>query len=127
MLGDVNLFLSRDSSHGDGVIDADTDVDARLTGELSLMIAPSRFRNLGHGRAALRAFLQYLALHEAEIVAEYYRDQDRGQGRDRRARNQVTEERRIECVRVKIGKGNAGNLGLFGSLGFRRVEGEDGE
>jgi GNAT superfamily N-acetyltransferase len=103
MVGDVNLFLTKD---GDSV------ADSSVVGELELMIAEQRMRGKGLGRASLLAFLKFIILHQEDILEEYSKH---GGG---------NKTGTLEHLRVRIGEGNKGSIGLFESLGFRKVREE---
>ncbi|CAG8983373.1 hypothetical protein HYALB_00000540 [Hymenoscyphus albidus] len=109
MLGDVNLFISQEDDDSDG----DATSPKGLVGELELMIAPTDKRRQGYGRAAILAFMCYIARNIDNIVSEY-------------SANEATKITKAEGVsplrlRVKIGKENEPSLRLFESLGFRKV------
>ncbi|KAI9767595.1 MAG: hypothetical protein M1840_005632 [Geoglossum simile] len=99
MVGDVNLFLTRD---GDSTANS-------VVGEVELMIAEKRMRGKGLGRASLLAFLKFITLHQEEILGEYKKHGDEN------------ERGVLAYLRAKIGEGNMESIGLFESLGFRKV------
>ncbi|KAI9775314.1 MAG: hypothetical protein M1839_001298 [Geoglossum umbratile] len=101
MIGDVNMFLTRDGGGGDG---------DGVVGELELMIAEKSMRGKGLGRAGLLAFLKFVVLHLEGILQEF---NSRPGGENKQGG--------LEYLRVKIGEGNVGSIALFESLGFRRV------
>ena len=103
MVGDVNLFLTRDG---------DSATDSGIVGELELMIAEQRMRGKGLGRAGLLAFLKFITSHQEEILEEYNKHGGGSKGG------------LLEYLRVRIGEGNRGSIGLFESLGFRKVREE---
>lgn len=95
MLGDVNLFLTRSGEEGEeGVV-----------GEIELMIADKISQGKGYGRASLLTFVNYIARHESDILAEY-------------SRGSKKEAKALHCLRVKIGQSNYKSLKLFESVGF---------
>ncbi len=113
MIGDVNLFLTLahdEDANGNEIITA-----PRVKGELELMIAIKENRGKGYGRATLEAFLQYIKIHELEIIASF-------------ADAQIMDIETVStaCMRglelgVKIGKENQASEGLFESVGFEQV------
>lgn len=126
MVGDVNLFLypdeeeddedDEDDEEGEGADSADHPRPFRVAGEVDIMIADRRHRGMGLGRAAVRAFLQYVARHQDGILCEYARDKDLpGPG--------PGPGPRLGLLMAKINKGNARSIALFRSLGFAQ-EGE---
>lgn len=93
MLGDVNLFLT---AHG---------VDPHdCVGELEIMIARPSFRRHGYGRAAIVAFLHYIATNLPGILQEYRGNEGR--------------VNRLSELRVKIGSQNEKSINLFESIGL---------
>ncbi|MCJ1397137.1 hypothetical protein MMC11_000329 [Xylographa trunciseda] len=106
MLGDVNLFLTT------------SDTQDSVIGEIELMIAVKSQQGHGYGRASLLAFLTYVAEHENGLLEEFVKER------------MVEEGLKLNELRVKIGEKNERSIGLFESVGFKRVEGgeeEDGE
>lgn len=94
MLGDVNLFLS-----------AAADDPEDCVGELEIMIARSSLRRRGYGRAAIVAFLHYIAQNIYGILDEY-------------RKSQSAEKMSLGKLRVKIGSTNEKSIRLFESIGF---------
>jgi RimJ/RimL family protein N-acetyltransferase len=94
MLGDVNLFLS---AAGDDPEDC--------VGELEIMIARPSLRRRGYGRAAIVAFLHYVAQNIYGILDEY-------------RKSQSAEKMSLAGLRVKIGSKNEKSIRLFESIGF---------
>lgn len=113
MLGDVNLFLS----HDDDDSEDDSKVPKSLIGELELMIAPTDKRRQGYGRAAILAFLYYIARNIDAIVSEY--NSHEGVKSDKTL-DGVSSAEKLR-LKVKIKKGNQASLTLFESLGFKKV------
>lgn len=115
MVGDINLFLTPAEEDEEGCI-----------GEIELMIAETKFRRRGLGRAAVLAFMRYLESHLDEILSEYassfqHGDQNEGQDQSPERRNM-----KLLQLRVKIGSKNLKSIGLFESLGFVKTgEGEN--
>jgi GNAT superfamily N-acetyltransferase len=112
MIGDVNLFLIVKDFDENEAEDMQY-----LSGELELMIASKENQGQGFGRATLLAFLQYLEVHVQDILREFLEGEER-QGR------QVLAARELQ-LGVKIGKENVRSVGLFESLGFERVGGDN--
>lgn len=106
MLGDVNLFLTTPDEQNDEEAKGQVDI----IGEVELMIALEENRGKGHGKAALEAFLQYIASHEEEIIDAF----TNGFG--------TTENLNIKYLRVKIGEKNKQSLRLFENMGFARTQ-----
>ena len=100
MLGDVNLFLSAADDDSKGCV-----------GELELMIARSASRRRGYGRAAILAFLHYIAANLQGILGEY-------------CRGQSVEKLSLVKLRVKVGSKNEKSIKLFESIGF--IQSKDG-
>lgn len=109
MIGDINLFLSEiDTEEEDtesGFNETSIGVEAqdqakRYTGELELMIAEPSARGKGYGKLALLLFISYVLRHARSILPTG------------------------ELVRfsVKIGEDNSPSLGLFESIGFKRIK-----
>lgn len=98
MVGDVNLFLSPlDDGEEDGG-------EEEVVGEIELMIALPSLQNQGYGRAALLTFMSYVLAHWEGI-----------------ARELSASTTRLAYLRAKINETNARSIGLFESVGFRRV------
>jgi RimJ/RimL family protein N-acetyltransferase len=97
LLGDVNLFLTKDE-----------DDDKAVVGEVELMVATKSNQGRGYGRASLLAFLTYISRNQNSIVAEYLGSHD-------------TPTSALSIVRVKIGKDNARSIKLFESVGFQKL------
>jgi RimJ/RimL family protein N-acetyltransferase len=102
MIGDINLFLTLADEDDEGCI-----------GELELMIAPTHARRQGYGRAALLSFMHYISLHLRDILAEYAAGVGGSAGE--------ADKMKLLQLRVKIGSGNVGSIGLFESVGFVKV------
>lgn len=94
MLGDVNLFLSTSKQNSDHCI-----------GEMEIMIAATKDRGKGYGRAAILVFLYYIQSHLEEILQEY-----RGESR----------KSKLIKLQAKIGCENKDSIKLFESIGFRK-------
>jgi DNA polymerase delta subunit 2 len=115
MLGDVNLFLSRDDDHDHNDKTApEAGGTPRVVAEIELMIAAEAQQGKGYGSAALRAFLAYVARHEGEIVAEFL-------GGEAASAAEAREGLRLAYLRVRVGEGNVRSLALFAGFGFERV------
>ena len=106
MLGDVNLFVMT-MEDGFGA--------TSLIGEVEIMVARAADQGKGLGKASLLASLQYIACHEADITREYL---------DSTTGMHNAEQASFGYLRVKIGKGNARSIGLFGSLDFVKISDE---
>jgi GNAT superfamily N-acetyltransferase len=100
MLGDVNLFLSAADDDSKGCV-----------GELELMIAHPASRRRGYGRAAILAFLHYIAANLQGILGEY-------------CTSQSIEKPSLVELRVKVGSKNEKSIKLFESIGF--IQSQDG-
>ena len=94
MIGDVNLFLSAADDDPEGCV-----------GELELMIARSSLRRKGYGRAAVLAFLHYIATHLQDIMDEY-------------KKSLPADKMSLVELNVKIGGQNESSIRLFESIGF---------
>ena len=133
MLGDVNLFLKLE--------DEDENIDnageeesshklSPIVGELELMIAQKEKQRHGFGRASLLCFMNYIAIHEVEIVRGFLRSHARNQGQGQRnERNQEygldqAGDAKLVYLVVRIGATNERSLALFEGLGFRKVTDE---
>jgi RimJ/RimL family protein N-acetyltransferase len=102
MLGDVNLFLSRDvdnGGHGKG---------APVAGEVNIMVAVSSARGRGVGTAVLRALMWYVGRAGEELLREWIPDDD----------DRPTGVRRLVA---KIDAGNERSVELFRRAGFSMV------
>ncbi|KAF2842776.1 hypothetical protein M501DRAFT_1021280 [Patellaria atrata CBS 101060] len=106
MIGDVNLFLCEDDRDWD--LDDDGKGKGGLVGEIELMIASKVRQGKGYGKAALSAFLAFVARWEEAICADF--DGRKGRG--------------LEYLRVKVGRGNVRSIGLFEKFGFTKVSEE---
>lgn len=112
MIGDINLFLRID----DG---ADGLSPPEIVGEIELMIAEKSNQRRGFGKAALLAFMKYIAERQELICGEFVGSLDeemKGKLEDR--------AEKFACLSVKIGKENERSLNLFEGLGFVKVEEE---
>ncbi|KAL1965934.1 hypothetical protein VTN77DRAFT_5067 [Rasamsonia byssochlamydoides] len=126
MLGDVNLFLRFDEEDDDA--NTDTNTEARIVGEIELMIAEKQNQRRGFGRAALLSFLRYIVEHEADIVDEFVssakQQQQQQQNQEQQQQGALNCSSRLSCLSVKIGQSNVRSLALFESLSFRKVSPE---
>lgn len=115
MLGDINLFISSlsEADEQDGSSAVRRIETEPIVGEIELMLAVKALQGKGYGRSTLLAFLQYIADHEATIIEEYMLGFASG--------FDGTRGRRFEYLRVRIHESNGRSLGLFESVGFRRV------
>ena len=107
MIGDINLFLVEDED-----VDENVNDDARVVGEIELMIARSNFRRQGYGQAAIQAFMSYILTNWTDISREY---------------GQVKKESSsripaLAFLRVKINQTNIGSIHVFESHGFQRIK-----
>ena len=109
MLGDVNLFLTRDEDNAEVIV-----------GEVEIMVARKESQGKGYGEAALRAFLGYVGAEERGILGEYTgsegREVDGGGGESGVDVLDLTP--RVGYLRAKIGKDNARSIRLFEKVGF---------
>ncbi|KAI5461636.1 acyl-CoA N-acyltransferase [Mariannaea sp. PMI_226] len=105
MRGDINFFLyPYDGLDGEDDTAAAVTAEAEgwCTGEVDVMIASTKHRGQGFGRAAVCALLVYLQKHTDAILGEY------AEGRPAV----------LKDLMVKIKEGNAGSRALFQKLGF---------
>jgi ribosomal protein S18 acetylase RimI-like enzyme len=124
MLGDVNLFLKFEDED-DASDEGSPSRNPTVIGEVELMIAVKDNQGRGFGRASLLCFLNYIATHEAEILGEFLRESRTG--RPTANESQVGRGRaepKLEYLVVRIGVSNERSLGLFQSLGFRKMKEE---
>ncbi|TGZ79297.1 acyl-CoA N-acyltransferase [Ascodesmis nigricans] len=113
MIGDVNLFLSEledDEDEENTSTGQSPRPPLKLVGEVELMIAAPEYQGKGYGRAVLRLFLSWVYQHRAAVVSEKLAAEHMTGGLDR--------------FRVKIHNTNHRSLGLFESIGFKRVKEE---
>lgn len=104
MVGDINFFIHPSD---------DSDLDfTPYDGEVDIMIADPRDRSRGLGRAALMAFLCYIAQNLGEIIGESSTGQTGQQG---------LQPGRLVRVMAKIKADNVGSIALFRNLGFEQV------
>jgi GNAT superfamily N-acetyltransferase len=123
MLGDVNLFLKfedEDDASDEGL----SSRNPAVIGEVELMIAEKDSQGRGFGRASLLCFLHYTATHEVDILREFLRESQTGTMVDESQIGRGLADRRLEYLVVRIGLSNERSLGLFESLGFRKVKEE---
>ena len=109
MLGDVNLFLTAADDGEEGEDRRSAEESHGIVGELELMIASADHQRKGFGRATLEAFLQYIAVHESEIVGTFTNGL------------KMPDESKFSYLRVRIGEDNERSLGLFERSGFLRT------
>ncbi len=109
MIGDVNLFLSNNENDDD-----ETRSSNILVGEIELMIATRKNQGHGYGRASLLAFLEFICIHEKDILKGY--DQGRLKSSDKPSS--------LAYLRVKIAQSNTRSLRLFENSGFEKVSAE---
>jgi len=109
MVGDVNLFLYPSNDDED-----DENDNGDVVGELEIMIARAEARGKGLAKEALQAFMWYVLNSLPDVMREYRPSY--GDGKEKRSSQ-------LKYLRVKIGKDNIRSLGLFESVGFRRVSG----
>ncbi|OAP54904.1 hypothetical protein AYL99_10604 [Fonsecaea erecta] len=137
MVGDVNLFISTASTAEDGSEDENEHHPGFgqhvVVGELELMIAEAAHQGRGYGRAAVLAFLEYIARHEDQILAEFQReavdeDDDHHHQHDSIAPSPspstapgTLQLRHFDHICVKIGGTNLRSMALFESLAFRKT------
>ncbi|KAK3328404.1 GNAT domain-containing protein [Cercophora scortea] len=101
MVGDVNLFLTPYDDDNENSNDDSADRVSYVEGEVDIMIADAKHRGQGMGRAAVGAFLGYVA-----------------QGGDTARHKQVVPKLRM--LVAKINAGNGKSIALFKSLGFEQ-------
>ncbi|KAI0977498.1 acetyltransferase domain-containing protein [Xylaria arbuscula] len=145
MVGDVNLFLTRDDDNDDEEEDSilgngDTSGFGGIKGEIDIMIAAPEHRRKGHGEAAVRAFLWFLGGNLKSILDEYAVISSSSSSHSHSAspaagNGAVTKQETNKVPRgkekkpilkklvAKINAENQGSIRLFENLGFRR----DGE
>jgi Acetyltransferase (GNAT) domain len=125
MIGDVNLFLSLSNTDTTSDPDAEDDAPAhetpleidsdsaiKVTGELEVMIADPKSKRKGYGRAALIAFLHYIATHQSSITNEFLKPHaDLPPGSPPLTTKSLS-------LTAKISASNTASLALFHSLGF---------
>lgn len=117
MIGDVNLFITEndedDDDNGDGETrSASVQKPVALIGEVEIMIARKDIHGQGYGRAVLLTFLWYIShmLRAARVGGE--------------ADDSTKEDAwrlHLRMLRVKISKDNTRSIGLFESVGFKKV------
>ncbi|KAK6435861.1 hypothetical protein LTR95_007950 [Oleoguttula sp. CCFEE 5521] len=112
MVGDVNLFMSEiESDEDEGDDEARKGGGGGLVGELEIMIPFPAHQRKGYARTALQIFMHYILTHWPELAAEFAASTEEVKGEG---------GRKLEYLRVKIGKGNEASLKLFAGLGFER-------
>ncbi|QIX00444.1 hypothetical protein AMS68_005961 [Peltaster fructicola] len=104
MVGDINLFLLNE--------DDDSTEQSILIGEIELMIAQTKSRRQGYGRAALLAFLEYVAARQADILEEHWTGIEA---------THAVRPSNLAYLRVKINQVNNASISLFESVGFKLV------
>ncbi|KAK0720060.1 GNAT domain-containing protein [Lasiosphaeris hirsuta] len=105
MVGDVNLFLYPHES------DDENDDQVFVVGEVDIMIAGSKDRGKGVGRAVVSAFLHYICRNSDSILEEYNTNSDGG-------RNKAAPK--LKMFMAKIKQDNSKSIALFRSLGFKQ-------
>ncbi|KAI0810596.1 acetyltransferase domain-containing protein [Xylaria sp. FL0064] len=125
MVGDVNLFLTPDDDSEDEAEnhyhagnekdgeDCEKKERSDVKGEIDIMIASPEHRRKGCGEAAVRAFLRFLARHHGAILEEYGIASSTASGG-------TVRNVRLKRLVAKINTDNAGSIGLFEKVGFRR-------
>ncbi|KAK2752359.1 hypothetical protein FQN55_007399 [Onygenales sp. PD_40] len=121
MLGDVNLFLRVDDDE-----DEDGDVgdgETKVVGEIELMIAERGNQGKGYGRAGLVCFLKYVADNEGGIVRGFTASLPSSSSSPSSSSASPTAAGgdKLAYLVAKIGAENTRSLGLFESVGFKRV------
>jgi RimJ/RimL family protein N-acetyltransferase len=101
MVGDVNMFLT--------TTEEDDNEEAKLVGELELMVALRENQGLGYGKGALLTFLRYITDHEEDIATEFASV----------AGDSRKSQRLYLCA--KIGEQNHRSIALFESVGFLKT------
>lgn len=122
MIGDVNLFLSEpdeDEDEDENGNQSEGIEEYECIGEIEIMIAASKARGNGLGRATVLAFMEYLR-RNLERVLEEYREGLRKDGK-RVGKGGMN----LSYLRVKIGGKNEGSIRLFESVEFVKVGGEN--
>ncbi|KAK5134285.1 hypothetical protein LTR08_006714 [Meristemomyces frigidus] len=114
MVGDINLFLFPSKSE-EG---SEPRVSDSVIGELELMIARPELRRQGLGRAALLAFMDYIASHWPAVYSEYV-GKPAGSILYGGFAHHAMEK--LQYLRVKINESNLGSIHLFESTGFERM------
>ncbi|KAK3377769.1 GNAT domain-containing protein [Podospora didyma] len=115
MVGDVNVFLYPYDNDDDD----DTETPSSdLVGEIDIMIADSKHRGQGLGRAAVLAFLHYIARNLDGVLREYSSSKEGEEGKKNGAPPATTT--RLKRLMAKIHKDNAKSIALFRSLGFEQ-------
>lgn len=116
MIGDVNLFLGvayEEDADGTEMLDR-----PYLNGEAELMIASLEHRGRGLGRAALLSFFEYVRRHADTIIAQFSAGEEGAGGLEGLRKGGLR-------LGVKIGRENVRSRGLFESVGFEQVGGEN--
>ncbi|KAF3906260.1 hypothetical protein ABW20_dc0102543 [Dactylellina cionopaga] len=103
LIGDVNLFLYEDEDEDEEIGAQD---QAKIVGEIELMIARTEYQGQGLGKIAVLVFMFYVLRHQGEILRQDSKRQSKGDN--------------LGYLRVKIGKENSRSLGLFQKLGFEK-------
>lgn len=108
MIGDVNLFLYPDDpdSEDEPQEEQTKGGNARVFGEVDVMLAERSHRRHGHGKAAVQTLLRFLRRNLRPILAEYA--------------SFTNQEGEVELVRLvaKIKDKNEASKTLFAGLGF---------
>lgn len=115
MIGDINFFIYPfDEDEGDE--DGSSAAGRSVVGEIDIMIASSKHRGKGIGKAAVSTFLHYIWSSRSAILDEYTRG---GQGAyfDSGDAQQPLE---LKFLMAKIKATNEGSIALFKSLGFKQ-------
>jgi RimJ/RimL family protein N-acetyltransferase len=115
MIGDVNLFLcEQDEEPEDGVEGAR--LPPALVGEVEIMVARKDMRGRGIGKAALSAFLRYVALNEEAICAQYC-----ARSTIKPIDETYNATLRFTHLRIKVNADNIQSIGLFERFGFKKL------
>ncbi|KAK0727224.1 GNAT domain-containing protein [Lasiosphaeria miniovina] len=121
MVGDVNLFVypydDDDDSQSEGGEKAEP---LYVVGEIDIMIAESRNRGRGVGRAAVLAFLNYVSRNLESILHEFGCDSGDAIEAKQQQQQQQQSTPRLKVLMAKINEGNAKSIALFRSLGFEQ-------
>ncbi|MCJ1373439.1 hypothetical protein MMC20_004667 [Loxospora ochrophaea] len=101
MLGDINLFVGM----------SDDEECPSTIGEVELMVAVKNLQGKGYGRAGLLAFLRWIFRQESSILEEHNSSEE------------IVSKAplQFQYLRVKIHQSNHRSVGLFESVGFRKV------
>ncbi|KAI8959097.1 GNAT domain-containing protein [Daldinia sp. FL1419] len=115
MVGDVNLFLSP-WDEGDEEEEQKQNGDAEgaktyYTAEIDIMIADTKFRGVGLGRAAVAAFLLFVRRNLDGMLAEYASSLDVSNANSKPV---------LKDVVAKINADNKASIVLFQALGFKQ-------